>query len=588
MPSPPPSLSRTSSGSSLQSFFSAIDQQEAKAPQRRSSSSSSLPAPADLQTRVSNTSAEASGSSRPRVTSEEMALQRKKSQVRLENQAKLQQHNEQVKSQLEMSQTSNASLRNPEPAAPSITEDEDIFFDTKTSQGDSEESSMLGSSHVDSSLGDPSASNIPRMPPRRPSVGSNLGTAGMSQRTESADRWPAGTSVSTRFGNGNPPAHGLGNSSRHILGLSGPLGASGPLEFRAPTNARTFDEASRVSTAVSVRSSVVSNVTHAIHADPDPADIENPATDDAPQAGPPTWGDTLAALGATAGQRAATYFGAHAGAWVLQAASVAILAGASKEQPSREAIANLSNIVGGASSAVLKEAIGETMKTVPSLGATISLPGATALQREGPRVMAGFNDMWTAIAAAMTNVAVNAEIRPMIEKALTDRGIPPEVALPMSMMASAFVQRMISASADTVSDLTSTMAKSFLPGARAGNVVNPQIDKQTMLGGITARGLINFGLTLPLGPLITLRKIMSGNDNDFQRSTASNAMAWAGLNGWIVAKAHISSFYKSLGATATEPSSQPQSDVPIFAGPENLDISTILEQDENRSGQSSP
>ncbi|CAM3414958.1 hypothetical protein [Paracidovorax anthurii] len=336
--------------------------------------------------------------------------------------------------------------------------------------------------------------------------------------------------------------------------------------------------------------SVVSNTTHPMYTAAPPGDIEAPPPGDTQPPEPPTWGDTFKAMRATLGQRSATYFGAHAGAWLLQTASVAILAGSRNGDVSREAIANLSNLVGGSSSAVLKEAIGETMKTMPRLGDAILLPSETVLQREGPRVMAGFNDMWTAIAAAMTNVAVNAELRPLVEKSLTDRGVSPELALPISMMVSALAQRAISATADTVSDLTSTLVKSFLPGATAGNVVNEQIDKQTMMGGITARGLLNFGLTLPLGPLITLRKVMSGNDNDYQRSAASNAMAWTSLNGWIVAKAHLSALYKSL----SKPAEAPPAGGDVELAPQHatqaqphIHLDPVTEQDETNSAESS-
>ncbi|XDF34574.1 hypothetical protein RBH89_20520 [Paracidovorax avenae] len=541
----PTSVSRSSSNSTLQSYVTAPGDRAPAAPRQEGTSTTApLQAPPGLHAREGSADAEGSGASRPRTTLRQLSIEHRKSLTRMstmERQRLQAQTADRLQAQTEARMRERAEAAGRAGAGTSSSQPlqddtEDVFYDAVSNAGNDSEgdtASMLGSRRVDSSRGNPARRDLP---PFSGSLGDHSGPLPHA----TGDNRHRSSRFSDRSGD-------LSDVLARRRGIDAG-GYSRDLSGDIPRTRRTRlpDELSTTSTILST-TTIVSNVTHAIHVDP-PSDSEAQAV--APPPGPPTWGDTAAALGATFGQRATTYFGAHAGAWVLQAASVALLAGARGGQASRESMTNLSNLVGGASSAVLKEAIGETMKTMPRLGATISLPGETVLQREGPRVMAGFNDMWTAIGGAMLNVAVGARIGPMIEQSLRDRGLSPELARPMSMMASALVQRMVSASADTVSDLTSTLAKSFLPGARAGHVVNASLDRQTMLGGITARGLLNFGLTLPLGPLITLRKLMATNDNNYQRAAASNAMAWASLNGWIVAKAHISAFYKTLEAAA--------------------------------------
>ncbi len=554
----PTSLSRNASTSTQQSYATAPGDRAPAAPRQESTSTTApLQAPPGLQAREGSAGAEESAASRPRTTVRDFSIAHRKSLSRMttmERQRLQAQTAERLRDLTEAAGKAGAEASSSQPPQ---EDTEDVFYDAVSNVGNDSESdtaSILGARRVDSSRGNPARRDLP------PFSGSLGDRSGRLPHAAAA----GGDNRSSRF---SDRSGDLSDVLARRRGID-PEGYSRDRSGDIPRTRRTlrFDEISATSTILST-TTIVSNVTHAIHVDP-PSDSEAQAAATRPP-GPPTWGETAAALGATFGQRATTYFGAHAGAWVLQAASVAVLAGARGGHASRESMTNLSNIVGGASSAVLKEAIGETMKTMPRLGATISLPGETVLQREGPRVMAGFNDMWTAIGGAMLNVAVGAEIGPMIEQSLKDRGLSPELARPMSMMASALVQRMISASADTVSDLTSTLAKSFLPGARAGHVVNATLDRQTMLGGITARGLLNFGLTLPLGPLITLRKLMATNDNNYQRAAASNAMAWASLNGWIVAKAHISAFYKTLGAAAPaapaaqEAAAQPATEVEL-------------------------
>jgi len=543
----PPSVSRNSSLSSVQTFATAEGERGADAPLPRTPSAPALQAPPGLQAREGGAAREESAAARSLTTRRQYSLQhrlglsRMSLHERLQRQAEAAQRLQEAAHQATASRNEGASLEPPPQAG------EDVFYDaladTGSDAGESDTASILSSRRVDSSFGDP---DLPLRRQARPPVPP-----------------PAGEDISGY----------LGDRSGHL-----------PRAFRLQRDSSTYstategsmrftlrpDQISMASTLLAAPGNVVTNVTEAMYVDP-PADVES-AVPQAPQAVPPSWRETAAALGGTFGQRATTYFTAHAGAWLLQTASVAALVGARGGNASRESIAALSSVVGGASSAVLKEAVGETMKTMPRLGATIALPGSTVLQREGPRVMAGFNDMWTAIGGTMLNVAVNARIGPVIEQALRERGIAPDLARPMSMMASALVQRMVSATADTVSDLSSTLVKSFLPGAEAATVVNLSVDRRTMLAGITARSLLNFGLTLPLGPLVTLRKVMADNGNPYQRAAAGNALSWASLNGWIVAKAHLASFYKTLGVAEPSPSAMAAPPPPPQPWPAELEM----------------
>lgn len=533
-----PSVSRNSSLSSTQTFRTAEGDRGTDTPQRRTPSTPAPQAPSGLQAREGGAAPDESGSARSLATRRQFSLQHRLSLSRMSLRERLQQQAESAQRLQEHGQPAGASGNRAPAPPPQHQDSEEIFHDAATdigSESDDDTASILGSRRRDSGLGDPAL-------PLRRQAGDPPTSAAGRQPPLSAQ---AGTDVSGY----------LGDRSGHLPRALRPQEArssaySGGLDSRRFTVRP--DQISMASTILATPSNIVTNVTEAMYLDAlsDPESVEPPPA----QTRPPSWNETAAALGATFGQRATTYFAAHAGAWMLQTASVAALVGARGGQVPREAMATLSGLVGGASSAVLKEAIGETMKTMPRLGVTIALPGTTALQREGPRVMSGFNDMWTAIGSTMLNVAVNAQIGPVIERSLRERGIAPELAKPMSMMASALVQRMVSATGDTVSDLTSTLAKSFLPGATAGNVVNLSVDRRTMLAGITARALLNFGLTLPLGPLVTLRKVMADNDNPYQRAAAGNAMSWASLNGWIVAKAHLASFYKTLGVAEPPPS----------------------------------
>lgn len=555
----PPAVSRNSSISSTQTFATAEGDRGTDAPLRRNASTPALQAPPGLQGRDGRASPEESGPARSLAARRQFSLQHRLSLSRMSLRERLQHQAEAMQRLQEAAHPATAARSDGAPLQSQASEE--VFYDALTDAGsdagDSDTASILGSRRVDSSLGDPA------LPLRRQTRWSGLPDAVPGAQPSLSAQ--AGGDISGYLGDRSghlPRAFRLQRDS------SGYSDATDSMRFTVRP-----DQISMASTLLAAPANVVTNVTEAMYLDP-PADVES-ANPQAPQTQPPTWGETAAALGATFGQRATTYFSAHAGAWLLQTASVAALVGARGGNASRESIATLSGIVGGASSAVLKEAVGETMKTMPRLGATIALPGTTVLQREGPRVMAGFNDMWTAIGGAMLNVAVNAQIGPVIEQSLKERGIAPELARPMSMMASALVQRMVSATADTVSDLTSTLAKSFLPGAEAATVVNLSVDRRTMLAGITARALLNFGLTLPLGPLITLRKVMADNSNPYQRTAASNAMSWASLNGWIVAKAHLASFYKSLGVAEPPPSAMEAPPLPPQPAPAGLEMAAV-------------
>ncbi|MFX1681525.1 hypothetical protein PV762_20090 [Mitsuaria sp. CC2] len=246
------------------------------------------------------------------------------------------------------------------------------------------------------------------------------------------------------------------------------------------------------------------------------------------------------ALLATLGQRATTYGGGHAIAWAVQAITLmsAGAAGASKE-----ALGVSSNVLGGLAAALGKEFIGEHMKTRPSLGATIKLPSATTLQTEGPRVMAGFNDMWTAIAGGMSGVAIASKLTPALTEGFKAKGMSEPMAQATAMMVTAVAQRAVSAGFDTVSDLTSTVMKSRLPGATGGTAVNDKVDYATMKAGMAARMMINWGLTLPVGIPVGLGKALT-DGNAFAKAAASSAPAWAGLNFWINAKMNMAPMFK--------------------------------------------
>lgn len=558
----PPSVSRNSSVSSVQTFATAEGERGPDAPLSRNPSAPALQAPPGLQAREGGAAREESAAARSLTTPRQYSMQhrlglsRMSTRERLQRQAEAAHRLQDTAHQTAGSRNEGTSLQ-PRPRA-----GEDVFYDaleeTGNDAGESDTASILGSRRVDSSFGDP---DLPLRRQARPPA-----------------PLPAADDISGY----------LGDRSGHLPRAR--LQRDSSAYSTATDSSRRFtlrpDQISMASTLLAAPGNVVTNVTEAMYLDP-PADIES-ADPLAPQVRPPTWRETAAALGGTFGQRATTYFTAHAAAWMLQTASVAALVAARGGNASRESIAALSSIVGGASSAVLKEAVGETMKTIPRLGATIALPGATVLQREGPRVMAGFNDMWTAIGGTMLNVAVNARIGPVIEQALRERGIAPDLARPMSMMASAFVQRMVSATADTVSDLSSTLAKSFLPGAEAATVVNLSVDRRTMLAGITARALLNFGLTLPLGPLITLRKVMADNGNPYQRAAAGNAISWASLNGWIVAKAHLASFYKTLGVAEPPPSAMPVPPLPPQPSPAELEMAATQTPSPPRAPDTTP
>jgi hypothetical protein len=260
--------------------------------------------------------------------------------------------------------------------------------------------------------------------------------------------------------------------------------------------------------------------------------------------------ELTAALLATLGQRATTYGGGHAIAWAVQAITLmsAGAAGASKE-----ALGVSSSVLGGLAAALGKEFIGEHMKTKPSLGATIKLPGDTFMQREGPRVMAGFNDMWTAIAGGMSGVALANKLTPAMTEAFKNKGMPEPMAQATAMMVTALAQRAVSAGFDTVSDLTSTVVKSKLPGATGGTSVNDKVDYATMKAGMAARMMINWGLTLPVGIPVGLGKTLA-DSSTFAKAAASSAPAWAGLNVWINTKMNLAPMFKKNETPVVTPS----------------------------------
>ncbi|ANH70060.1 hypothetical protein ABE85_25190 [Mitsuaria sp. 7] len=252
---------------------------------------------------------------------------------------------------------------------------------------------------------------------------------------------------------------------------------------------------------------------------------------------------------ATLGQRATTYGGGHAIAWAVQA--ITLMSGGAAGA-SKAALGVSSNVLGGLAAALGKEFIGEHMKTKPSLGATIKLPSNTTLQTEGPRVMAGFNDMWTAIAGGMSGVALANKLTPAMTEAFKGKGMSEPMAQATAMMVTAIAQRAVSAGFDTVSDLTSTAMKSKLPGATGGTAVNDKVDYATMKAGMAARMMINWGLTLPVGIPVGLGKVLA-DGNAYAKAAASSAPAWAGLNVWINTKMNLAAKLKKDEPAATTP-----------------------------------
>ena len=241
--------------------------------------------------------------------------------------------------------------------------------------------------------------------------------------------------------------------------------------------------------------------------------------------------DLEAAMGATFAQRGTTYAAAHSLALASQVLTLitAGALGASKAQMNAA-----STVIGGLVAALGKEAVGEIMKTRRGLGASIQVPRDT---RQQARVMAGFYDMVTSMASAFTGAAVSQKVVPMLTDKFLDRGLPQPLAEAAAMGVSFIAQRSISMTSDTVSDLATTLSKFFYPDAYADDVVNPKIDYDTMLAGMLARMLINWGLTLPLGVPVALGKWGDWNANS--RVSIANGFAWAGLNGWIVVKAAL-------------------------------------------------
>ncbi|MCW7536963.1 hypothetical protein OOT46_03730 [Aquabacterium sp. A7-Y] len=250
----------------------------------------------------------------------------------------------------------------------------------------------------------------------------------------------------------------------------------------------------------------------------------------------------MQALKATFVQRGITHLSAQLGTWVSQVGAVA---GAAAAGVNPQQLGLTSQLVSGAVSAALKEVVGEHLKTKPAYSATIDLPSNTTGEWLAPKVMAGANDMLAGIASSLSNAAIGAKLTPAIQQGLEKAGLNPAVALPVAMMLTAVVQRLVSATADTASDVASTAMKTRFSGAQGSHKVNDGFDTATMLGGMAARGMINFGLTLPVGVPAALGKLME-HGTAVQKAAASNAMAWAGLNGWIVAKSVITDKIKEV------------------------------------------
>lgn len=235
---------------------------------------------------------------------------------------------------------------------------------------------------------------------------------------------------------------------------------------------------------------------------------------------------------------------------------------------SEAAVKTVAHAVGGLTAALGKEAIGEQMKTYPSLGATIKLPTDSTWQKEGPRIMAGVNDMWTAMAGAFTGAALGTVLEPAVKNFAQAHGASEPLATGLAMGANYAAQRLvISPAFDTISDLTSTYMKSKLPGAQGGEAHNAKFDTATMAGGMIARGIINWGGTMVLGPAVNAGKLLTGG-NFAEKTAVTNAIAWAGLPGWISLKAHTAEAIKNRSGAqaaqtlpttqpATQPSTQP-------------------------------
>jgi hypothetical protein len=258
----------------------------------------------------------------------------------------------------------------------------------------------------------------------------------------------------------------------------------------------------------------------------------------------------LDATVATLAQRAATHVSAHTMALAAQTVTLAV-AGAAKAKPTHMAVASM--VSGGLTALVGKEVVGEFMKMRPSLGATITLPSETVPQREGPRVMAGLNDMVMSIAGGLSGAVLASKLTPVLAKEFEKQGLSQPMALAMAMSVTAAGQRLISAVCDTASDVASTLLKgTVLPGRGSGNSVNAKFDTNNMAAGMLARLAINFSLTLPMGVPVALGKMMT-SATAMQKASVSNAMAWAGMNGWIVAKAHIKEALDRRGQAAARP-----------------------------------
>jgi hypothetical protein len=263
----------------------------------------------------------------------------------------------------------------------------------------------------------------------------------------------------------------------------------------------------------------------------------------------------LAAVQATAGQRIPTYIASHGLAWLGQAGA---LATAAALRASPQAMNLASTLAGGAIAAMGKEFIGERMKMLEQLGASIQLPEDTLAQRLAPKVMAGANDMLAAAWGSMANVAIGAALAPALQSVLEKQGLQEATARPVALALTAVAQRLVQTVADSLSDIASTAMKATLyPGAQAGNTVNAKYDMANALGGLAARALINFGLTLPVGVPVALGKILE-DGSAAQKTAASNALAWAGMNGWIVAKGALADGIASIapglkGGPAAQP-----------------------------------
>jgi len=247
--------------------------------------------------------------------------------------------------------------------------------------------------------------------------------------------------------------------------------------------------------------------------------------------------DLSKALMATAAQRGITYAGGHLAGWAVQAATlmgVRAIPGATNEQAQAAA-----TVIGGVMTALIKEVLGEYMKTKPSLGASIQTPSTTTFEKEIPRVVDGFNDSWTSVASDIANTKIGATLTPVVEEYLRAHGTPEWAIQNGAIAITAGAKRATSAVLDTLSDVTATLMKgTLLPGVKAANAVNEKFDTVNAVAGTVARSAINLGLSLPVGIPTTLGKTLQ-NAGPFTKTAASNALAWTGLNFWVVAKAHL-------------------------------------------------